>query len=162
MAAFIIASVLVTDDKWVPEYAARVHEIAAKHGGKYLSRSGNIEVLEGNPGELTLIALIQFPSKEAAKAFATDPEYAPFGKARQAGKPGDSPAIGESPERPLARPSRRAKLWSVISDLVARSAGDYSRMTMCAHAMSRSHATGRSLGFGFSGPEPRRPPDLGG
>ena len=28
MAAFIIASVLVTDDKWVPEYAARVHEIA--------------------------------------------------------------------------------------------------------------------------------------
>ena len=85
MASFIIASVLVTDDKWVPEYAARVHEIAAKHGGKYLSRSGNIEVLEGNPGELTLIALIQFPSKEAAKAFATDPEYAPFGKARQAG-----------------------------------------------------------------------------
>ena len=69
MTAFIIASVLVTDDKWVPEYAARVHEIAAKHGGKYLSRSGNIEVLEGNQDELTLIALIQFPNKEAAKAF---------------------------------------------------------------------------------------------
>lgn len=85
MAAFIIASVLVTDDKWVPEYAARVHEIAAKHGGKYLSRSGNIEVLEGNSDELTLIALIQFPNKEAAKAFANDPEYAPFGQARQAG-----------------------------------------------------------------------------
>ena len=85
MAAFIIASVLVTDDKWVPEYAARVHEIAAKHGGKYLSRSGNIDTLEGNAGELTLIALIQFPDKGAAKAFANDPEYAPFGKARQAG-----------------------------------------------------------------------------
>ena len=85
MAAFIIASVLVTDDNWVPEYAARVHEIAAKHGGKYLSRSGNIEVLEGNSDELTLIALIQFPNKEAAKAFANDPEYAPFGKARKAG-----------------------------------------------------------------------------
>lgn len=85
MTAFIIASVLVTDDKWVPEYAARVHEIAAKHGGKYLSRSGNIEVLEGNQDALSLIALIQFPNKEAAKAFATDPEYAPFGKSRQAG-----------------------------------------------------------------------------
>lgn len=85
MTAFIIASVLVTDDKWVPEYAARVHEIAAKHGGKYLSRSGNIEVLEGNQDALSLIALIQFPNKEAAKAFATDPEYAPFGKARMAG-----------------------------------------------------------------------------
>ena len=85
MTAFIIASVLVTDDKWVPEYAARVHEIAAKHGGKYLSRSGNIEVLEGNQDELTLIALIQFPNKDAAKAFANDPEYAPFAKARTAG-----------------------------------------------------------------------------
>lgn len=85
MAAFIIANVLVKDDNWVPDYAARVHEIAAKHGGKYLSRSGNIDVLEGNPGELTLIALIQFPNKEAARAFATDPEYVPFGQARQAG-----------------------------------------------------------------------------
>jgi uncharacterized protein (DUF1330 family) len=85
MAAFIIANVLVTDDKWVAEYAARVHEIAAKHGGKYLSRSGNIEVLEGKADPLSLIALIQFPDKAAAKAFAHDTEYAPFGKARQAG-----------------------------------------------------------------------------
>ena len=85
MAAFIIAEVLVKDDKWVPEYAARVHDIAAKHGGKYLSRSGNIDVLQGNPNPLTLIALIQFPNKESAKAFANDPEYAPFGKARTEG-----------------------------------------------------------------------------
>lgn len=85
MAAFIIASVLLKDDKWVPEYAAHVHEIAAKHGGKYLSRSGNIDVLEGEPQEATLIALIQFPDKASAKAFASDPEYAPFAKARQDG-----------------------------------------------------------------------------
>jgi uncharacterized protein (DUF1330 family) len=85
MAAFLIASVLIKDDKWVPEYAAQVHDIAAKHGGRYLSRSGNIDVLEGDPHEATLIALIEFPNKEAARAFANDPEYAPFGKARQAG-----------------------------------------------------------------------------
>ena len=85
MAAFIIASVLLKDDKWVPEYAAHVHDIAAKHGGKYLSRSGNIDVLEGEPQEATLIALIQFPDKASAKAFASDPEYAPFAKARQDG-----------------------------------------------------------------------------
>ena len=85
MAAFIIASVLLKDDKWVPEYAAHVYDIAAKHGGKYLSRSGNIDVLEGEPQEATLIALIQFPDKASAKAFANDPEYAPFAKARQDG-----------------------------------------------------------------------------
>lgn len=89
MTAFVIASVLVKDDKWVPEYAARVHDIAAKHGGKYLSRSGNIDVLEGNPQEATLIALIQFPTKEAAKAFAmirnTRPTAKPGKKAATAG-----------------------------------------------------------------------------
>lgn len=85
MTAYVIASVLLKDDKWVPEYAARVHDIAAKHGGKYLSRSGNIDVLEGEPLEATLIALIEFPNKDAAKAFANDPEYAPFAKARKEG-----------------------------------------------------------------------------
>ena len=85
MAAFLICNVLVKDDKWIPEYAARVHDIVAKHGGKYLSRSGNIDVVEGKPQQDTLIALIQFPNKEAALAFANDPEYAPFGKSRQAG-----------------------------------------------------------------------------
>lgn len=85
MPAYLIASVLVKDDKWVPEYAARVHDIAAKHGGRYLSRSGNIDVLEGEPLEATLIALIEFPDKDAAKAFANDPEYAPYAKARKDG-----------------------------------------------------------------------------
>ncbi len=85
MAAYLIADVLLKDDKWVPEYAKHVHLIAEKHGGRYLSRSGNIDVLEGKPLENTLIALIQFPDKEAAIAFANDPEYAPYSKARQEG-----------------------------------------------------------------------------
>ncbi|MEM6354534.1 MAG: DUF1330 domain-containing protein [Pseudomonadota bacterium] len=85
MAAFLIAQVKVTDDAWVPDYAAKVHDLAAKHGGKYLSRSGAIDTLEGAAPDLTLIALIQFPDKAAANAFANDPDYAPFGKARQEG-----------------------------------------------------------------------------
>lgn len=85
MTVYVIADVEVTDDSWVPEYAEKVHDIVHKHGGKYLSRSGNIEVLEGEPLPNTLIALISFPNAEAAKAFASDPAYAPFGKARQDG-----------------------------------------------------------------------------
>lgn len=85
MAAFLIAQVKVTDDSWVPDYAARVHDIAAKHGGRYLSRSGNIHLLEGERPDLTLVALIQFPDVESARAFAEDPEYAPFVRSRQAG-----------------------------------------------------------------------------
>ena len=85
MTAFLIAIVKVTDSAWVPDYAARVHEIAAKHGGRYLSRSGNIETLEGDATDETLIALIQFPDRAAAHAFCADPEYKPFGDARKAG-----------------------------------------------------------------------------
>jgi uncharacterized protein (DUF1330 family) len=85
MAAYLIAIVKVTDDAWVPDYAAKVHDIAAKHGGKYLSRSGNIDTLEGEALEADLIALIQFPDKAALRAFVDDPEYAPFAKARKKG-----------------------------------------------------------------------------
>ncbi len=85
MTAFLIAEVKVTDNAWVPDYAAKVHDIAAKHGGRYLARSGNIETLEGSTTDETLIALIQFPDRASAHAFANDPEYAPFSKARQDG-----------------------------------------------------------------------------
>lgn len=85
MTAYLIAQVKVTNDAWVPDYAATVHDIAARHGGRYLSRSGNFHVLEGENPDLTLVALIQFPDVESAKAFAHDPDYAPFVQSRQAG-----------------------------------------------------------------------------
>ena len=85
MTVYLIADVKVTDDKWVPAYAASAHDLVHKHGGKYLSRSGNVTTLEGKPLDTTLIALLEFPSAEAVRAFITDPEYAPFAAARQAG-----------------------------------------------------------------------------
>ncbi|MCF3972226.1 DUF1330 domain-containing protein [Paracoccus salsus] len=85
MPVYLIADVTVTDDAWVPGYAAKVHEIAAKHGGRYLSRSGNIQTIEGAPLGSTLIALIEFPTREAVTAFANDPEYAPFAEGRKKG-----------------------------------------------------------------------------
>ena len=56
-----------------------------KHGGKYLSRSGNITNIEGEALDTTLVALLEFPSVEAAQAFVNDPDYAPYAKARQEG-----------------------------------------------------------------------------
>ncbi|HKS87319.1 MAG TPA: DUF1330 domain-containing protein [Pseudolabrys sp.] len=85
MAVYMIADIRITDDKWVPAYAASAHELVHKHGGKYLSRSGNVKTLEGNPLDTNLIALIQFPSAEAVKSFLADPEYAPFATARKNG-----------------------------------------------------------------------------
>jgi len=85
MTVFVIADVKVTNDSWVPNYAANVHNIVHKHGGKYLARSGNVTTVEGEGLDTTLIALIQFPSMEAVQAFAGDPDYAPYAEARQNG-----------------------------------------------------------------------------
>jgi uncharacterized protein (DUF1330 family) len=85
MSVFLIADIKVTNPEWVPDYAAKVHHLVARHGGSYLSRSGNITVLEGAAKDSTLIALLSFPSRAALDGFATDPDYAPFAKARRAG-----------------------------------------------------------------------------
>ena len=85
MTVYLIADIKVKDQSWIPAYAATVHDLVHKHGGKYLARSGNVKVLEGKPLDTTLIALLQFPSAEAVAAFANDPEYAPFAAARKAG-----------------------------------------------------------------------------
>lgn len=85
MSVYLIAEIEVTDDGWVPDYAAHVHELVARHGGRYLSRSGNIDTLEGEAPASTLVALIEFPDRGAVEAFVTDPDYAPYRQARQAG-----------------------------------------------------------------------------
>jgi uncharacterized protein (DUF1330 family) len=85
MAVYLIADVNVTDDTWIPDYAANVHNIVHNHGGKYLSRSGNITTIEGEALGATLVALIEFPSMDAVQAFVTDPVYAQYRQARQAG-----------------------------------------------------------------------------
>ena len=85
MTAFLIADIKVTNDKWVPEYAASVHNIVHKHGGKYLSRSGNVKTLEGGPSGTSLIAIMAFPSAQHAEAFVADPAYAPYVTARRGG-----------------------------------------------------------------------------
>jgi uncharacterized protein (DUF1330 family) len=85
MSVYVIANIKVIDNAWVPDYAAMVHDIVHKHGGRYLTRSSNVSTLEGEPLDTDLIALIEFPSKEAVTAFATDPLYAPFAAARRRG-----------------------------------------------------------------------------
>lgn len=85
MTVYLIADIKVTNDRWIPAYAASVHDLVHKHGGKYLARSGNVKTLEGKPLETSFIALLAFPSAAAVEAFATDPRYAPYAAARKKG-----------------------------------------------------------------------------
>ena len=96
MAVYVVATVKVNDDSWIPAYAENVHDIVHKHGGKYLSRSGNITTIEGEPSGANLIALIQFPDMESVQAFGSDPDYAPYAEARIAGTESTLEVIDDS------------------------------------------------------------------
>jgi len=85
MAVYLIADIKVTDESWIPDYAANVQGLVEKNGGKYLSRSGNISTIEGEGLDTSLVAILEFPSMEAVQAFADDPEYQKYKLARQAG-----------------------------------------------------------------------------
>src|SRR5215475_7511367 len=121
MTVYVIADIKVTDDGWIPAYAASVHELVHKHGGKYLSRSGNVKTLEGKPLATTFIALLEFPSTEAVQAFATDPKYAPYAAARQAGSESrfqlidDTDVAGTIPYLPKGGSDRATHLVQLCS-----------------------------------------------
>lgn len=96
MTVYLIADIEVTDDGWVPDYAAHVHKLVERHGGRYLARSGNIDTLEGAGTNSTLIAILAFPDRAALDAFLSDPDYAPHGRARQAGSVSTFRAIDDT------------------------------------------------------------------
>ncbi|MCY4259364.1 MAG: DUF1330 domain-containing protein [Rhodobacteraceae bacterium] len=65
MAAYWIAHVDVTDSEVYGEYAKLATEAIESHGGKFLARGGDYEVLEGSCRPRNVLAV--FPSMEAAK-----------------------------------------------------------------------------------------------
>ena len=85
MAFYSILAVTPTTEEWIPAYVGPVTALVAKHGGKYLARTASHERLEGEGENAALQVIIEWPSKEAAQAFMSDPEYAPHFKARTAG-----------------------------------------------------------------------------
>jgi uncharacterized protein (DUF1330 family) len=83
MAGYLIATMDVHDAEGYKAYQTAVPALIARHGGTYIVRGGTRVALEGEwPGERLVI--LEFPDYAAARAFADDPDYAPFVKVRQA------------------------------------------------------------------------------
>jgi uncharacterized protein (DUF1330 family) len=85
MAHYSVLEVTPTTDAWVGDYIAAVGPLVAKHGGKYLARTASHERLEGEGDPVGLRVILEWPSKEAAHAFMSDPDYKPHFDARAAG-----------------------------------------------------------------------------
>jgi uncharacterized protein (DUF1330 family) len=90
MAAYVIASLAVHDTAWRESYSPKTAELIRKYGGKVLAPfASKVEALEGNAKLPTNVVILEIPSKEQAKAWYNDPEYAPLIKLRQSGADGD-------------------------------------------------------------------------
>lgn len=70
---YVIGRIDLTDPERYARYAAVTPAIAAKHGGRFIVRSGRFEAKEGAARARNVV--IEFPSYADALAFYDDPEY---------------------------------------------------------------------------------------
>ncbi len=72
--AYVIVDMKISDAEQYRKYMAEAPAVVAAFGGEYLVRGGRHEVLEGQ-WQPQRMALLRFPSLEAAKAFHAGERY---------------------------------------------------------------------------------------
>jgi uncharacterized protein (DUF1330 family) len=73
--AFYVAEFVITDRVGMRPYSERVESTFAPFGGRYVSRGGKIDALEGDAPKGGIV-IIQFDSMEKARAWYDSPAYA--------------------------------------------------------------------------------------
>jgi uncharacterized protein (DUF1330 family) len=85
MPAYVIADVREAwDADKLDEYRRRNTEAVANHGGRFVVRGGEHELLEGEWDTLRLV-VIEFPDMDAARAWWTSDEYEAIKPLRRGG-----------------------------------------------------------------------------
>ena len=74
MPAYLLAVLDVHNAEGIKAYQARVPDVVAQFGGRYLARGGEHTVYEGNPPGSRFV-VIEFPDRAAADRFYQSPEY---------------------------------------------------------------------------------------
>ncbi len=77
MPAYVVANVEITDPEGYADVKRGVLETIETHGGRYLARGGEVEVLEGKwvPRQASIL---EFPDYESAKRWYESAEYGPL------------------------------------------------------------------------------------
>ena len=74
MSAYILVDCEVTDPVRYESYKKLAQTAIAKHGGRYLARGGETNILEGG-WQPHRIVVLEFPSTSAIRRFYSSPEY---------------------------------------------------------------------------------------
>lgn len=88
MKYYFVAELSVTRRDWVRDYVRHVTRMVEAHGGRYLTRTTDVEALEGADAAGAVCLVIEWPSREAAMAFYAGDAYRPYRRARLAGSTG--------------------------------------------------------------------------
>jgi len=82
MKYYSVAEIEITDQSWVLAYVENVTRLVEQCGGRYLARTSKIEKLEGERKVPQIFLIIEWPSKDVAKAFYECDEYRPYRQSR--------------------------------------------------------------------------------
>lgn len=74
MPAYIIVDIDVKDLEGFANYQAQAPDIISKHGGKYIVRGGEWEIVEGD-WEVHRVVIVEFPDMAALRRFWDAAEY---------------------------------------------------------------------------------------
>jgi len=84
MKYYTIAEMDITDPSWVRDYVQNVTPMVERYGGRYLARTSNVEIVEGDRRP-QIFLVVEWPSREAVFAFYESEEYRPYRERRAAG-----------------------------------------------------------------------------
>jgi len=74
MPAYIVAEIEVADPAEFERYRPLAAASIERHGGRYIVRGGNTELLDGGPAPARLVVL-EFADADAARRWYNSPEY---------------------------------------------------------------------------------------
>ena len=74
MPAYFVAELEVTNVTGFEPYRAAVPATIAQYGGRYLTRGGAVELIEGGP-EPKRVVILEFADTAAVKRWYDSPEY---------------------------------------------------------------------------------------
>ena len=77
MAAYWIGQHAIADAAAFEQYLRRAMPLIERHGGRYLTRPGGHEVLEGD-WRPDRVVVVEFPDMAALKAWYRSPDYQPL------------------------------------------------------------------------------------
>ncbi len=88
MNYYSISELDVSDRGWLRAYVANVTKIVERRGGRFLTRTNNIQRIEGERANPHFLSIIEWPSQEAMRDFYESEEYRPYRDSRLAGSKG--------------------------------------------------------------------------